>query len=105
MATDWERLANMSDEEAYRGALADPDNPPLASGAGFVRARDIPGQTLVEKYENLKKRKYKKLVSIRYDADVLAYFRAKGRGYQTAMNNALRAFMEAELAQPRARSK
>ena len=27
--TDWKRLSEMSDEEAYRNALSDPDNPPL----------------------------------------------------------------------------
>lgn len=98
--SDWERIKNMSDEEALQNALDDPDNPPLtdAEMANAVRATDIPGMTLAEKYQNLKKKKYKKLVSIRYDADVLDYFRAKGKGYQSAMNNALRAFMEAEKA-------
>jgi putative transcriptional regulator len=27
--TDWERLRNMTDEEAYQNALDDPDSPPL----------------------------------------------------------------------------
>ena len=27
--TDWERIRNMTDEEAYQNALDDPDNPPL----------------------------------------------------------------------------
>lgn len=29
--TDWERVRNMTDEEAYQNALADPDNPPLTA--------------------------------------------------------------------------
>ncbi len=34
-------------------------------------------------------------VTIRLDPDVLAFFRAGGRGYQTRINAVLRAFMEA----------
>jgi len=37
----------------------------------------------------------KSLLSLRIDADVLEWFRAQGRGYQSRMNALLRAFMEA----------
>ena len=37
----------------------------------------------------------KSLVSLRVDSDVLAWFRAQGRGYQSRMNALLRAFMKA----------
>jgi uncharacterized protein (DUF4415 family) len=36
-------------------------------------------------------------VSLRVDSDVLAWFKAQGRGYQTRMNAVLRAFKEASL--------
>jgi uncharacterized protein (DUF4415 family) len=36
-------------------------------------------------------------VSLRVDADVLAWFKAQGSGYQTRMNAVLRAFKEASL--------
>jgi uncharacterized protein (DUF4415 family) len=36
----------------------------------------------------------KTAVSIRLDPDVLAFFKAQGRGYQTRINAVLRAFME-----------
>ena len=39
----------------------------------------------------------KALVSLRLDADVLAWFKAQGRGYQTRMNAVLRAFKDASL--------
>lgn len=39
----------------------------------------------------------KALVSLRIDADVLAWFRAQGRGYQTRINAVLRAFKDASL--------
>ena len=37
----------------------------------------------------------KSLLSLRIDSDVLEWFRAKGRGYQSRMNALLRAYMEA----------
>jgi uncharacterized protein (DUF4415 family) len=38
----------------------------------------------------------KKPVTLRLDADVLAWFRAQGRGYQTRINRALRGVMTKE---------
>jgi uncharacterized protein (DUF4415 family) len=35
-------------------------------------------------------------VTLRLDADIIAFFRAPGRGYQTRMNAALRAFVRAQ---------
>jgi uncharacterized protein (DUF4415 family) len=40
-------------------------------------------------------RPIKQLVSLRVDADVLAWFRARGRKYQTYMNEVLRREMQA----------
>jgi len=39
-------------------------------------------------------RPLKKLVTMRIDADVLAWFKKKGHGYQTRINRALRTFMK-----------
>ena len=36
----------------------------------------------------------KKSIHLRVDADVLAWFRARGRGYLTRMNAVLRSYME-----------
>jgi len=36
----------------------------------------------------------KKPVTLRLDADVLAWFKKKGHGYQTRINRALRTFMK-----------
>ncbi len=41
----------------------------------------------------------KTLISVRLDNDVLAFFKAYGRGYQTRMNAVLRSYMEAKTAQ------
>jgi len=37
----------------------------------------------------------KTLLSLRVDSDVVAWFRAQGRGYQSQMNALLRAYMDA----------
>lgn len=39
--TDWERLRNMTDEEAYQNAIDDPDNPPLSEDQ-LSRMRRVP---------------------------------------------------------------
>jgi uncharacterized protein (DUF4415 family) len=39
----------------------------------------------------------KKPVTLRLDADVLAWFRRDGRRYQTRINSALRSMMEREM--------
>lgn len=39
----------------------------------------------------------KRSISLRVDADVLAWFQAQGPGYQTRMNAVLKAFKEASL--------
>lgn len=78
--TDLARLRALSDADAEMGARRDPDNPP-ASDAWLASARVV---TPPEKQP----------VSLRLDADVLAWFRAQGEGYQTQMNAVLRAFYE-----------
>jgi len=45
--------------------------------------------------KGLKPAQTKSLLSLRVDSDVLAWFRAQGRGYQSRMNALLRAFMKA----------
>jgi len=38
----------------------------------------------------------KQMVSLRLDADVLEFFKANGKGYQTRMNAVLRAYVHAQ---------
>jgi uncharacterized protein (DUF4415 family) len=68
--------------------------------ADIVRDKDAPAWTpemfaraIVRK--GLKPVPRKTLLSLRIDADVLAWFRARGRGYQSRVNALLRAYMEA----------
>lgn len=96
-------LRDMADEQAYANALSDPDNPPLSEKqlASAVRLRDIPGETLLEKLRTIRKREAKQSITARLDADIVRYDKTKGKGYQTLMNAALRACMEAEIAAAR----
>lgn len=79
--TDVKRLKSMKDSEI----LLDKDAPEWTPEM-FARA-------IVRK--GLKPVPTKSLLSLRVDSDVLAWFRAQGRGYQSRMNALLRAFMEA----------
>ena len=74
--TDWGRLRR----EAAAGL--EPERDPDEGGFDWSRARvDMP--------------RPKQVISVRLDADVLDFFRAGGRGYQTRINAILRSYMEA----------
>ena len=79
--TDWPRLNAMQDTDVTLSA-----EHPAAEVQHIVRGiarqglRPVPPKTLI---------------SLRVDADVLAWFKAQGTGYQTRMNAVLRAFKEA----------
>ena len=77
--TDWERVKAMPQEEVER--LADEEDGPLPEGWESTIIIGLPPR--------------KRDVHIRLDADVIDWFRAHGRGYQTRINTVLRAFVEA----------
>jgi uncharacterized protein (DUF4415 family) len=75
---DLEEMARRGDYVATR-----PDAPEIELDEAFWRRARVvvpPG---------------KKSVHLRVDADVLAWFKAQGRGYLTRMNAVLRSYMEA----------
>ena len=73
--TDWDRVINMKDEE--------------------IDYSDIP-QLREDFFENAQIRwpGNKKQITLRLDPDVVDYFKHFGKGYQRAMNNVLRKYME-----------
>ena len=79
--TDWPRLKAMPDADSRLTAehpAAEVDH--IVRGIARQGLRPVPPQTLI---------------SLRVDADVLAWFEAQGTGYQTRMNAVLRAFKDA----------
>ena len=78
--TDWERLDALQDEDI------DLSEVPELTPEMFAKA-------VVER--GLKPTSNKQQLTIRLDNDVLEWFRAQGRGYQTKINALLRAYMEA----------
>ena len=80
--TDWDRVRAMTEEKIERNALDDPDNPPWTEEE-WARARVVWPQG-------------KAPVTLRLDRDIIAWFKARGRGYQTRINAVLRAFVEAQ---------
>ncbi len=74
--TDWKRLAEMKDED--------------------IDTSDIPEleETFFQKAEL--RVPAKQPVTLRIDEDVLAWFKAQGKGYQTRINKLLRQYMESQ---------
>jgi uncharacterized protein (DUF4415 family) len=60
--------------------------------SGLLRGSKLHTMTIADFYRPLKKP-----VSLRLDADVLAWFKKDGRRYQTRINQALRKVMEREI--------
>ena len=77
--TDWAKVDATSEAELEASIAADPDE----AGAAPDWTRAVKGLP-----------PGKEPVKLRIDADVLRWFRGTGKGYQTRMNNVLRAFVE-----------
>jgi uncharacterized protein (DUF4415 family) len=82
--TDWERVRNMTEGEVEANAASDPDAPPLDDA--FFRTAKVLTPPGVSKTHT----------GIRIDTDVLNWFKAQGRGWQTRMNAVLRAYVKAQ---------
>jgi len=79
--TDWDRLDALTDEQVRGGIEADPDA--HATDEDFWKKAKVVMPQL------------KETMTIRLDADVLEWFRKRGRGYQTRINAILRSYMRA----------
>jgi len=79
--SDWARAAAMTEEELEAAIASDPDE------AGWVYDWDnviigIPGP--------------KQQTTLSLDGDIIEWFKASGKGYQTRLNAVLRSYVEAE---------
>jgi len=79
--TDWARVDALTEDELEAAIADDPDwrglDPDWWKQASMVHLGT------------------KKQLTLRIDEDIVTWFRAQGRGYQTRMNAALRAYMDA----------
>lgn len=90
--TDWKKIETMTEAALEASIKADPDD--VEGEPDWTQAvMGIPPR--------------KEHINIRIDADVLAWFRLRGKGYQSMMNNVLRAFVQTRevLSDKRARAK
>ncbi|MGB3586308.1 MAG: BrnA antitoxin family protein [Tunicatimonas sp.] len=90
--TDWERVDAITDEELEEIVKNDPDDV-------YLSDEDLAKGTFYRKGEWIKQfeePKKKEQITLRLDEDILSFFRETGRGYQTRINNALRAFVQAQ---------
>lgn len=79
--TDWARIDAMQDQDIDYSDI--PPITPEMFAKGVVKR----GGVVV--------RRVKQPVTLRVDADVLEWFKARGKGYQTEMNAVLEAYMKA----------
>lgn len=78
--TDWKRVDALADDEI--DFAENPEVTPEMFAKAYVR-------------RGLAASPAKEQVTLRLDVEVLEWFRAQGRGYQTQINRLLRAYMEA----------
>jgi uncharacterized protein (DUF4415 family) len=78
--TDWKRVDAMRDEDIDLSDIPEATPEMFAKAVLRIGFKPIPP---------------KEQITLRLDADVLEWFRARGAGYQTQINLLLRAYMEA----------
>jgi uncharacterized protein (DUF4415 family) len=80
--TDYARLDSMTDDDIAKAVADNPDAPPLDIDWDKASIVIPPG---------------KDIITLRLDRDVLEWLRAQGKGYQTLINQVLRAFYDAQI--------
>lgn len=76
------RAITLKSPKTSSARAKDPDNPPWSE--------EMLGPPIFRRGRGPQKASTKILTTIRLDADVIAFFRAQGRGYQSRINEALR---------------
>lgn len=86
--TDWAKADTMTGKKLEKSIRADPDD--LQAEPDWTLAvMGVPAP--------------KDHINIRVDHDVVEWFKARGRGYQTLMNDVLRAFVQSQRVGPGSR--
>ena len=84
------RVITLKSPKSTSAKAVDPSNPPWSE--------EMLGPPVVRRGRGPQKAPRKVLTTIRLDADVIAFFRALGRGYQSRINEELRRVKERGLA-------
>lgn len=71
----------------------DPDDAPELTDEFFEQADEYIGDKLIRRGRP-KAEQTKQALTVRYDADIVAAFKATGKGWQTRMNEALRDWLK-----------
>lgn len=82
------RATTLRKPKGFKAQAKDADNPPWVE--------EMLGPAVVKRGRGPQKSPTKVLTTIRLDADVLAYFRSTGRGYQTRISEELRKIVSKE---------
>ncbi len=80
-------------KKASPTSLTDPDEAPELDESFFERADEFDGERMVRRGRPPGSGN-KVSTTVRFDADILAAFRAQGPGWQTRMNEALREWLQ-----------
>jgi uncharacterized protein (DUF4415 family) len=88
--TDWRKANALTGKNLEASILADPDD--IHSEPDWTQATI--GLPMPKDH-----------INIRIDHDVLEWFKANGRGYQTLMNNVLRAFVQSRRQRDRLKTR
>jgi len=80
--TDWARVDALSDRTIERAIRSDPDAAPILDRKWFAKA-------------TLEMPERKVPISLRIDREVVDWFKAHGKRYQSRMNAVLKAYMQA----------
>ena len=90
-------------KEDIRSYSAEEIKAMIAAGDYWPTAPDAPDAPEIELDEDFWRnaeivmpKSPKEAISLRVDQDILAWFRAQGRGYQSRMNAVLRAYVESQ---------
>lgn len=80
-------------KHAMPTAWVDPDDAPELTDEFFERADEFVGEKLVRRGRP-KSQETKLALTVRYDVEVVAAFKATGKGWQTRMNAALKDWLK-----------
>ena len=76
------RAITLKSPKTTSNKRTDPDNPPWSE--------ELLGPPVLKRGRGPQKSPTKVLTTVRLDADVMAFFKSQGRGYQTRINEELR---------------